>query len=411
MIPWKLLGPQLAVAAGLLGSLSLGLLVPPDRATDRTPYRAARILAALALLAGLTLLSPCRTGGGAMELVRLDGISASWQLIFLLGALPLVLLMEASGGLSFVLAMGAVLGMGLAASANHLFALFLGLELMSLPTYLLILNLRRDRRGIEAAVKYFFCGAAASALYLMGLSIYYAAVGSFTMTPAEQPRAAAALGLVLMGSAAIFKVGAFPMQFWLPDVYEASPPELSGFMSTTVKAAGFLILLRLLAMARGGIVPGLQWWLPGLSVATMTLGNLLALRQGNLQRLLAYSSIAHVGYLLAGVWAWGADPSAGPPATVYIYLAAYLFMNTGAFLFLKITGVSELRHLRGLAGRHPGPARQARAASPVRKLRRPSSFLPARPPWPTRWPSPEISAGQHLHPNRVIQSRDLSCSP
>lgn len=337
------------LAAGLVGVVILGIASPSNRAP-------ARALTALCLLAGLALSLRGATPVSG-EVLRLDAMAAAWQGLFCLGTLPLILVMETAGELPFVLALGSVLGMALLAAANHLFALFLGLELMSLSTYLLIVSLQRDRRTLEATIKYFFSGALAAALFLLGLAVYYSKTGSFRLSPLPADSAGASLGLLLMLCAAFFKVGAFPMQFWLPDAYEAAEPELAGFMSTAVKSAGFLLMLRLGMILPASGAPGLDVLLPWLACATMTFGNLLALRQRSLQRLLAYSSMAHVGYLLAGVWAWlrlGASPEGA--ATVYLYLAAYLFMNTGAFLFVRLSGVRESSALSGLASRAPQAA-------------------------------------------------------
>ncbi|MCX5790060.1 MAG: NADH-quinone oxidoreductase subunit N, partial [Elusimicrobia bacterium] len=253
----------------------------------------------------------------------------------------------------------ALVGMLVLAAANHLVVFFLGLELMSLPSYLLVYRLRRDKKSLEAAIKYFFAGSVGSALFLFGVSLFYGLTGSLAMDPADVSSPRLELALTLMGAGALFKVGAVPLHFWLPDVYEAAAPELVGFFSTGVKSAGLVFLFRVLMLlppASGGFAS----WLPAVSVVTMTAGNLLALRQTSLQRLLAYSSIAHVGYLLLGVWAWSVlRPVAGlapMSAAVYVYAAAYLFMSTGAFLALRLGNLRERRQLAGFAKRSPAIA-------------------------------------------------------
>ena len=337
--------PQLALAGSLVGVLAFGAW--PKRA----PVAELRALA-VAALAAAAFLVPQMTAGG--ELVGWDGWARSWQLLFFAGALPLVLLLPAADEVPVALVLGSVLGMSLLAVARNFLVLFVGLELMSLPAYVLVFSLRRSRVSLEAALKYFFAGGAAGALFLLGMAAAYAASGSLALAPLSGP--SAGLALALMGAAALFKIGVFPLHFWLPDVYEASVPELTGFLSTSMKAAGFLLLMRLLSL--GGFMledrASLIAVLPAAAAMTMTLGNLLALRQTSLQRLLAYSSVAHAGYLLMGVSAWsqlGARPEAA--SSVYFYLAAYLAMNTGAFAVLKLSGLRTVAELRGFARREP----------------------------------------------------------
>ncbi|MBI4386252.1 MAG: NADH-quinone oxidoreductase subunit N [Elusimicrobia bacterium] len=360
-IPLPIGFPPLALSAALAAVLLVAVARP-------APARGTRLLAVAALLGALAWTLSHWGERFQTELLRWDGLGAAWMLLLLLGSLPLALLIEIRGERPLALLLGTVLGMALLATANHLFLLFLGLEIMSLSLYLLVAltpnhadrgagSSANSGRRIEAAIKYFFCGAFVAAIYLFGLSIYYAKTGGMAMRPHPFESPGLALAVTLMVCAALFKIGAFPMHFWLPDVYEAAAPELSAFMSTTVKAAGILLLARLAVLLPHGNTPGPEMWLPWIALATMTLGNLLALRQTNLQRLLAYSSLSHVGYLLAGVWAW--FKSAGAPeqaASIYFYLLTYLFMSMGAFLFVKAAGVSRYDEIRGLSRRSPGLA-------------------------------------------------------
>lgn len=371
-----LLSAPAVLGAGLGGILFIGLSPMSPRAAGA----AARGLLLAVIAAACAFLAPAEAPAGA--LLRQDGLAALWQGLFLAAAVPLVVLMPLASELPAALVAAALLGMTLLAGANHLILFFLGLELMSLPSYLLVHGLRKDRRSLgpgphspaqapglspdtarkeerralEAAIKYFFAGSVGSGLFLFGVSIFYGLTGTLAMDPLGVTSPRLELALALMGAGALFKVGAVPLHFWLPDVYEASAPELAGFFSTGVKAAGLLFLLRVLALLPPG-VGGLSSWLPAVSVATMTVGNLLALRQVSLQRLLAYSSVAHVGYLLLGVWAWShARPVSGPPpgpAAVYVYAAAYLFMSSGAFLALRLAGLSTRAQLSGFAKRRP----------------------------------------------------------
>ncbi len=349
MIDFSLLGAPLALTGTLVAVLCAGLLRRDGRGASLS-----RLLAGAGMILALARLlsSPA---GGRSPLVRLDGFAFAWQGLFLLGGLAFLLTSRLSER-SVLLLLGSLTGMCLLASADHFFLLFLGLELMSLPVYLLVHSLRPDRRSLEASLKYFFAGSAAGGMFLFGMALYYAATGDMRLSAVVQwpfPGLAAA-GIALMMAGALFKIGAFPLHFWLPDAYEAAEPELSGFMSTAVKAAGFLLLLRVLSAASAPGFPEASFWLPAVSAATMFFGNLLALRQKNLQRLLAYSSIAHAGTLLAGVWAWRqADFFPENGATLLVYLTAYLFMNTGAFLALRLSGASEVGDLAGLGARSP----------------------------------------------------------
>ena len=265
----------------------------------------------------------------------------------------------------YALMLAATLGMILMAASNDLITVFLGLELMSLALYVLV-GFRRGRLdSSEAALKYFLLGAFASGFLLYGIALLYGATGTTNLGRmaiflADTPL----LGnpLLLMGGLLVlagfaFKVAAVPFHMWTPDAYEGAPTTVTGFMSAGAKAAGFAALLRLVIVA----LPGLQTdWRPLLSaiaMLTMTVGNVTALLQTNVKRMLAYSSIAHAGYLLIAVVAGGLP---GGSAALF-YLAVYSLMNLGAFGILSLLGRGQedratLADLSGLAVRHPGLA-------------------------------------------------------
>lgn len=349
---WPSLLPQLCLTGSLLGVLSCGI---GSKLFSRvTPI--ARLLAVAGLALGLLTTISSRLGTPPTELLRIDAISLVWQGLFFVSALPLAILMIVDDEVPFALLLGVLLGMSLMAVANHLFLLFIGLEMMSLSIYMLLYALRADMRSLEAAAKYFFSGVVAAGLYLFGFTLYYAATGRMSLgIPGPVPPGAIA-GIFLMASAALFKIGAFPMHFWLPDAYEAAPPELAAFMSTGIKAGGFLLLVRVLMLiSPDGSARSLIASLPWIAALTMTLGNLLALRQKDLQRLLAYSSISHVGYMLAAVWAsLGFTGTGYNHGTLYFYLLSYLFSSTGTFLFLKYSGLTTWSDLRGFGAKSPG---------------------------------------------------------
>ncbi|HVC09531.1 MAG TPA: proton-conducting transporter membrane subunit [Elusimicrobiota bacterium] len=339
-----LLAPQMVLAAGVLGVLGAGMAAFNPKFI--------KSLMILAILGAFALAFGARPGAGD-ALIGLDGLGFSWQLVFYAAALPLAFLMAAESEVAPALVLGSLLGLGLLAVSANLLMLFIGLELMSLPAYLLVARSRGGaQNSVEAAIKYFFVGGAAGGLYLLGLALYY--FTQKTMAFAGAASLGAQAGVALMGSAALFKVGAFPLHFWLPDVYEASDPELTGFLSTALKAGGILLLMRLAALSPAGpFARALPWF----GAATMLFGAVLALRQERLQRLLAYSSMAHAGNIVLGVGAWaalGATP--GAAVAVFFYLAAYLFMNNGAFSFLKASGAKTRADLRGLGARSPETA-------------------------------------------------------
>lgn len=340
--PLILLGSPIVLSAGVLGVLAAGMGKGSTASWSRLLAIGALILAGALALGGIP--------GGFGPLVRLDGLGLSWQVLFCAGALPFAFLAGAEDEIPPALLLGSVLGMALLASSWSLLMLFIGLELMSLPAYLLVARTGpQGGRALEAAVKYFFAGGAAGALFLLGMALYYVSSRSLALIGAPGPIAEA--GLALMGAAALFKVGAVPLHFWLPDVYEASPPELAGFLSTAMKAAGVLLLMRLAALLPQSALAGS---LASVGAVTMIFGSLLALRQDNLQRLLAYASIAHAGNIILGVGAWAAQGALpGEAAAVFFYLAAYLVMSNGVFAALKASGARSRQDLRGLARREP----------------------------------------------------------
>jgi NADH-quinone oxidoreductase subunit N len=233
-----------------------------------------------------------------------------------------------------------LVGMLLMASAGDLMVLYLGLELMALPVYALVGLHKSESRTSEAAVKYFLMGGFASALLLFGMSLLYGLTGTTeiariaeviaTAQMSTNPALLAALGLVLAGLC--FKVAVAPFHLWTPDVYEGAPTIVTAFMSVGPKAAGFAIFGRILYLG----LPELgDHWGPVLAVLallTMAVGNITALCQQSLKRMLAYSSIAHAGYAMLGLLAGTAE---GMAATM-TYLVVYLFMNMGAFGVLML---------------------------------------------------------------------------
>ncbi len=293
-----------------------------------------------------------------------DGFAMVFKLIFLAGAALCVLmamrfldLEGAQAGEFYAVVVFAVVGMMFLASGNDFATIYIGLETMALSSYVLVGFSKANRKSNEAALKYFLLGAFASALLLYGVSLVYGATGSYNLDGiakaiADGPRGpylllqvGAILVLVGMG----FKIAAVPFHMWTPDAYEGAPTPVTGFISTAAKAGAFAMLLRVFLKGFYGLAPEWTPLLIVLCVASMTLGNVVAILQDNVKRMLAYSSIAHAGYMLMGLIAVGAtrsDPLASRygMTAVVLYLFVYTFTNMGAF------GLVVMLRRRDLAG-------------------------------------------------------------
>ena len=339
-------GPAAALAGGALAVLAIGMGATGEH---RPPAWLMKAAAAASVLAALYLgaFSP---EAARPPLLRGDLLGASLQTVFLAAGLSLLFMMDPGDEVPPALVLGSLIGMALIAVSNSLLALFIGLELMSVPAYLLVAR-SRSPQALEAAVKYFFAGAAAGALFILGMAVHFSVARDLELALAPGRLGEAALAL--MAAAALFKLGAAPLHFWLPDVYEASDPELAGFFSTGVKAAAVLLLARLAGISQGPVLEVLPW----AAALTVLTGAVVALRQTRLQRLLAYSSISHAGFMLLAVAAWAGQgqPASGAGA-VFFYSVAYLFMSGGAFLWLRAAGISERAELKGLARSRPADA-------------------------------------------------------
>jgi NADH-quinone oxidoreductase subunit N len=249
-----------------------------------------------------------------------------------------------------ILILLAVSGMVVMATTDHLGVIFLGLEIMSLSLYVLCASLRTRIQSIEAGTKYYLTGAFASGIFLMGIALVFGATGEMSISAIGQKIAQgdtlALAGFLLLIVGFGFKISAVPFHQWAPDVYEGAPTPITGFMSTAVKLVGFAALLRVVAgmgLLDAQIYKVFGW----LSVLTMLVGNIGALVQQSVKRMLAYSSVAHAGYLLLGVaaLAMGGNGLPSPSSAVLFYLVAYTLMNLGAF---GILSVLETREGRGL---------------------------------------------------------------
>ncbi len=316
-------------------------------------------LATLGATAALiATIYPARHPGAAFSgLLLVDGFSVFVHVIVGLVALLVVLgsadYLEREGiqhGEYYALVLFATAGMGVMASAGELVTAFVGLEVSSISTYILASYRRDAPRSNEAALKYFLLGSFATAFFLYGIAMVYGATGTTElarMTLRDLPQSAAllrlGLALILVGLA--FKVAAAPFQLWTPDVYEGAPSPVTALMSSGPKVAAFALLVRILAMTPGA-GPFWFWALWISAVATMFLGNLAALPQANIKRMLAYSSVAHAGYILAAVTAVAAtDQIDLAVAAVLYYLLTYALVKLGAFVLIAQLGGNAERHV------------------------------------------------------------------
>ncbi len=268
----------------------------------------------------------------------------------------------------FTLFVFSVLAMMLMASSTNLLMIYLSLEFLSYTSYLLTGFLRNDKKSNEGAIKYFLFGAITSAVMLYGLSLLYGVTGSMNLTEVAGVLASTtdntvrvvglvSTGLVLAGVG--FKISLVPFHMWAPEAYEGAPTPVTAFLSVGPKAAGFALLLRLFLTALPPLQDSLIPLLGVISILTMTVGNLVAIQQTNVKRMLAYSSIAQAGYMLIGVVAMnltGTSPFSGLNG-VLIYLFAYLFTNLGAFICVvaieDATGITDIPQYAGLVRRAP----------------------------------------------------------
>ena len=320
----------------------------------------------------VTLLLPA-TGSAFGGMIYVDGWVALFRMLFIVAALLISFIsLDAKeieqNGEYYGLLIFATLGMSLMAASRDLIMLYVAMETTSISLYLLAGFLRADKRSAESGIKYFLFGAFTSTIMLYGFSLlfgftgatgYEAVAAGMGKLMGEQTRwlVMVSLGLVLVGFG--FKISAVPFHFWAPDVYEGAPTPVTAFISVASKAAGFAVLIRFLLvifpLARS------EWvaLLSALSVVTMTLGNVLAIPQRNIKRMLAYSSIAQAGYVLIGVVSVS-NPKVEPygPASALFYLGAYMLTNIVAFaVVIAVTnalGTEDMQGLYGLSRRSLG---------------------------------------------------------
>ena len=313
---------------------------------DHNDRKSLGIVSALGVLGAIAATiyqaQPQFYGDGFFNMIRVDAFSIFFHMVVLLVALAAILMsfeylsvQHLKHGEYYALILYGAVGMGLMSSAIELVLIFIALEISSISTYILAGFRRKHAESTESSIKYFLLGSFATGFFLYGVALMFGATGSTqidtiaaSLKANTSPLAYIAVALMFVGLG--FKVAAAPFQTWTPDVYEGAPAPVVGFMSTAPKAAAFAVLLRVLF---GTGAPGWFWFIWVAAALSMTIGNLGALVQSNVKRLLAYSSIAHAGYLLVA-FAAVKDMQNGISAAMF-YAASYAAMNVGAFAVIS----------------------------------------------------------------------------
>ena len=347
------------------------MLWPADLFFNRNAKHQWAPITLVILAVTAILVTRVPDGEGFSRMFRMDGLTRGFQMLCILGAAGTVVLsvrlldsLKQQTVEYYSLILFSLAGMLFLCGASDLISVYFSVELMAICIYILVAYLRDRATSVEAGMKYFLLGAFSSGILVYGISLLYGAAGGVTTNLADLNQALAlapstsnllvftGVLMVLVGMA--FKVAAVPFHMWSPDAYEGAPTPITAFMATAPKAAALAAFLRVFGTGFHGVSS--DWVLPlsYIAGASMILGNVAAVRQESMKRLLAYSSIAHVGYMLLGVLS--GDPLAGARA-VWLYMLIYIVMNTGAFavvIYLQGRGEGErIEDFKGLGRKHP----------------------------------------------------------
>src|SRR5689334_14191134 len=352
---------DLALATLVLLVFAADLLMPSEEKRGLGHLACAGLVVILVASFALDLRGDAFGG-----MFALDPLALWFKRVFLAaGALTMMVAIDPAErgfarrqGEYYLLLLCSLLGMSLLASARELLLVVVSFELMSLPLYVLAAFTKADKKAGEGALKLYLVGATSLAITLYGLSLVYGATGTTSLPEiaahaASAPSPLLVLGLFATLAGLAFKIGAVPFHMWVPDTYEGAATPFVGFLAVAPKAAGFAVLVRLYLEAFAPLVGRYQPALLALCVLTLVVGNVLALTQTNIKRLLAYSGIAQIGYMMIGLL----TKSSEGVGMLLFYLAAYLFTNVGAFAVVAAVGSSsgsdEISAYRGLARRNP----------------------------------------------------------
>lgn len=360
---WEIALPEIVLVGCGMAVLMIGVLF---KKTASATLCSMLVLAAFLATGLLVVAAP--QGTGFNGLFTLDGFAVFVKILVLAAAaLTVVLSLEYNAHRGFarfefpVLVLLSVVGMMVMASATNMMSLYLGVEMSSLPIYVLAAFARDDVRSSKSGLKYFVLGSLASGLLLYGMSLVYGFSGSLDFAGLRSAFAVGAalpvgsvVGVVFIVAGLAFKVSAAPFHMWTPDVYEGAPTPVTGFMATAPKVAALAVFLRILSLPFGHLLMQWQQLIVLLSIVSMVWGSLAAIGQWNIKRLMAYSSIGHMGYALVGL-ATGTE--AGVQG-VLVYLATYIFTSAGTFACIvamrrKGHAVERIADLKGLGKTDP----------------------------------------------------------
>src|SRR5580704_13457869 len=364
---FRILPEMILTIAGVLVMFMEAVFTNDGQRKIYGPFSIVALLAALVA----SLSASGEPGAAFSNMLIIDGFASFFRaLVIAIGVIAILSSIEylrrekSAGGEYYALILFSIVGQCVMVTANELIMIFIGLEISSIASYVLAGYLRDDPRNNESALKYFLLGSFATAFLLYGVAWIYGLTGSTNLDHIRSALQTSTPPLALAGAAAAlmfvgfgFKISAAPFQIWAPDVYQGAPSPVSGFLSVGPKAAAFAILLRVFMTAFGPIA---STWTPFVwvvALATMIVGNFAAILQSNIKRLLAYSSIAHAGYVLVAVTA---NSGAGSAAAMF-YLAAYAFTNIGAFAVIAYFSRQGEKYVAiedfaGLAQRQPAMA-------------------------------------------------------
>ncbi len=373
--------PELLLVAGGCVAMLVGL---SNRASlrERTPW-----VALAALILGL-VFARLGTGPGADGIIQIqsglafDNLADYVRLSTLV--LGIVILLVAwldpsddERGEFFAMLLFSLTGLMLVGPAANLLILFLAIEVVSIPTYVMVIISRRDRRSIESGTKYFYLGALSAAMTAYGFSFLYGVAGSATLdaaaiervtealgSPGTLPHALATIGILVSITGLLFKIAAVPLHWYVADVYQGASSPVAGMLGFVPKFAGVVAIMKIVSLTGWNTVDGGLFWMLWLAAAlSMTVGNVLALRQNSIKRMLAFSGVAHAGYMLLGIMAGpGHDSLVGDgTAAVLFYVVVYGIANLGAFALLGLLQVrgapaETVDDVTGLLRRYPGLA-------------------------------------------------------